>query len=113
MRPRWLRAGADGNEPQPLVRRVSFVPVPAGTRPSGVFGTDVVLHFTSDPKILGVLGPAEFAPKMAQDWRRMNEPQPLVGRVSFVPVPAGTRPSGVFGTDVVFHSPVISRSWVY
>ena len=43
------------------------------------------------------------------DWK---ESQPLVGQGSFVPVPAGTRPSGFFGTDVVFHSPVILRSWV-
>jgi hypothetical protein len=29
---------------------------------------------------------------------------------SFVPVPAGTRPSAVFEADVAFHSPMIPRS---
>jgi hypothetical protein len=35
--------------------------------------------------------------------------QPLVGQGSFVPVPAGTRPSMILHAGVVFHSPVIPR----
>jgi hypothetical protein len=42
-----------------------------------------------------------------------KEPQPLFRQVSFVLVPASTRFSGIFGTDVAFHSPVISRSRVF
>jgi hypothetical protein len=47
-----------------------------------------------------------------QRWRwggaNQKEPQQLVGQESFVPVFASTRPSGFFGNDVAFHSPVIS-----
>jgi hypothetical protein len=44
---------------------VSFVPVPADTRPSHIFGDRCFIPLTSDHKILGVLGPAEFMPKIA------------------------------------------------
>ena len=43
-------------ESQPLVRQVSFVPVPAGTRPSGFFWNRCCIPLTSDLKILDVLG---------------------------------------------------------
>ena len=39
----------------------------------------------------------------------LNGSQPLVRRGSFVPVPAGTRPSAILEADVAFHSPVILR----
>jgi hypothetical protein len=44
---------------------------------------------------------------MAQGWSHQKESQLLVGRVSFVPVPAGTRPSEFFGTD--FFIPLTSE----
>ena len=40
----------------------------------------------------------------------LSASQPLVWRGSFVPVPAGTRPSAILEADVAFHSPVIPRS---
>ena len=40
----------------------------------------------------------------------LNGSQPLVGRGSFVPVPAGTRPSVILGAGVAFHSPAIRCS---
>ena len=46
-------------------------------------------YYCSDPKILGVLGPAKLA------GTDLKESQQLVGRGSFVPVPAGTRPSRI------------------
>jgi hypothetical protein len=56
--------------------------------------------------------PPRSHPRWCEGGTDRNEPQPLVRQVSFAPVPASTKLSGVFGTDVVFHSPVISRSWV-
>ena len=44
-------AGPDLNGSQPLVRWGSFVPVPAGTRPSGIFWNRCCVPLTSDPKI--------------------------------------------------------------
>jgi hypothetical protein len=53
--PRWSGTGSDSNEPQQLVRQVFFVPVPAGTRPSGIFWNRCCIPLTSDPKNLVVL----------------------------------------------------------
>ena len=53
---RWPRDGADHYELQPLVGQVSCVPVPAGTGPSRLFWNRCCILFTSDSKILGVLG---------------------------------------------------------
>ena len=41
---------------QPLVGWVSFVPVPAGTRPSGLFCSRCCVPLPNDLRILGVLG---------------------------------------------------------
>ena len=53
---KWHRAEADWNEPQPQVEPVSWVPVPAGPSPSGLFWNRCCVALTSDPKILGVHG---------------------------------------------------------
>ena len=101
---------------------MSFDPVAASTRPSVYFGADVA-ELTSDLRVLGVLGCLQHGETsgdlgalrgdrteddMGVVQTRMNPSQ----QPSFVPVAASTRPSGFFGTDVVFHSPVISRNWV-
>ena len=41
-----------------------------------------------------------------------QKPEPMVEQVSCVPAPAGTVPPICFGTDAVFTSSVILRSWV-
>ena len=43
-------AGPDWKESQPLVGQGSFVPVPAGTRPSGIFWSRCCIPLTSDLK---------------------------------------------------------------
>jgi hypothetical protein len=53
---RWWGAVTDQEKSQPLVGWNSFVPVPDGTRPSGILWNRCCVPLTSDPKILGVLG---------------------------------------------------------
>jgi hypothetical protein len=58
---RWVQeedggAGLDRNKSQPLVGWGSFVPVPAGTRPSGILWSWCCVPLTCDPEVLDVLG---------------------------------------------------------
>ena len=45
-------AGPDLNGSQPLFRRGSFVPVPAGTRPSMILWNLCCIPLTCDPKVI-------------------------------------------------------------
>jgi hypothetical protein len=50
-----FKTKVDQQKPEPMVEQVSCVPAPAGTGPSRLFWNRCV-QFTSDPKILGMLG---------------------------------------------------------
>jgi hypothetical protein len=54
-------------EPQPLVRQVSFVPVPSGTRPSEFFGIDVVFAGTKPSEIFRT-DAAFHSPVISRSW---------------------------------------------
>jgi hypothetical protein len=67
----------------------------------------------SDPKILCVLGPTVINPKMLHGWCDQKNPSCWLGRFPLSLFLLAQDPPGCFGTDVAFHSPVISRSWVF
>jgi hypothetical protein len=107
-------------------QQVSFILVPAGPSPSGLFWNRCCISLTSDPKILGVLGPLwhgessgdlgtiHWVHAQGDEGLAMTRTNPSSWSSMF-PVSLfllAQAPPGCFGLDVEFHSPVISRSWV-
>jgi hypothetical protein len=109
------------NGSQPQVGQGSFVPVRAGTRPSGILWSRCWVPLICDPEVISrscsvesTLDPLAASSGLRKNMAGVapdqNGSQPLVGQGSSVPVPAGTRPSVILGAGVAFHSPAIRCS---